>query len=65
MRTRAELEQLAQLGLRSAERSIPEDLHVVVVVTDARGDWVGVAGNVWPKRVASILESAAGLDGES
>lgn len=58
MRGQDEFVLLAREGLRAAEKTLPSDLQIVVIVTNHRGDWVGVAGNVGTERVIAMAASA-------
>ena len=48
----------AQAIANEAAKKLPAGTRVVVAVTDASGEWVGVGSNTNPRDVKAILESS-------
>ena len=56
--TRDQLVALAQSLADYGAKRIPRGARIVVTVTDAQGEWVGVGSNTHAVDIATILQSA-------
>lgn len=55
---RDQVAHYAQAAANREAKKLPFGSRVVVVVTDANGEWVGVGSNTHPKDVEAILRSS-------